>query len=280
MTAHALLSRAALTLAAAAALVAAGTTASHAAAPAGWTAAGSSTVDSLTGGEGIATRADGSLLTRGLGSVPLRLRVQGWNHVGDPDIAGGYVFDAYQGGDSATSKMFEVTTPSGQSYDYTHPLDAGEMLNNSFATVSPDAQWLVAGEWGQMDRLQVFPAPLTNPATPSTGGTLAQAGQITLDTAVDDVQGCDFTGPTSLVCASDDATKDVFEVDLPHALDGTPVTGHVTGLFQLPQQSLCSGTFETEGVDYDTAAKVLRVEIVPPSVCEVATTVYSYRPTS
>jgi hypothetical protein len=284
LTAHVPLRRAAALVAAAAALVAAGTTASHAAAPAaapaGWTLSGSTTVDSLTGGEGIATRADGSLLTRGLGSIPLRLRVQGWNHVGDPDIAGGYVFDDYQGGDDATSKMFEVTTPSGRTYDYTHPLDPGELLNNSFAAVSPDSRWLVAGEWGEMDRLQVFPAPLTNPSTPAAGGTLAQAGQITLDTPVDDVQGCDFTTATSLVCAADDAAKDVFEVDLPHALDGTPVTGHVTDLFQVPQRSVCSGTFETEGVDYDTATGVLRVEIVPPSVCEVATTVYSYRASS
>ena len=118
---------------------------------------GNTTVNSLTGGEGIAGRADGSLLTRGLGSIPLRLRVAGWNHVGDPDIAAGDVFDAYQGGDGATSKMFEVTTASGQTYDYTHQLDAGELLNNSFATVSPDAQWLVAGEWGTMNRSRCSP---------------------------------------------------------------------------------------------------------------------------
>ncbi|MYS20747.1 hypothetical protein GTW78_11055 [Streptomyces sp. SID4948] len=269
-----LLATAALT-----ALGSAGATA-RADAPGGWVANGSSTISSLTGGEGIATRADGSLLTRGLGSIPLRLRLSGWNHVGDPDIAGGYVFDAYQGGDSATSKLFEVTTPAGKAYDYTHPLDSGELLNNSFATVSPDDQWLVAGEWGAMDHLQVFPAPLTNPATPATGGSLAQAGRITLDQGVDDIQGCDFVSATRLVCASDDANKDVLQVDLPHALDGTAVTGRVTTLFQVPRSSICSGTFETEGIDYDPAAGLLRVEIVPPSVCAVTTTVYSYRPTT
>jgi hypothetical protein len=270
----------AVVLLAAAAAVAAGPGSARADSPGGWQNTGSSLVGSLTGGEGLATRADGSLLTRGLGSIPLGLRIKGWNHVGDPDIAAGYTFDAYQGGDGATSKMFEVTTPSGQAYDYTHPLDAGEALNNSFAAVSPDAQWLVAGEWGTMDRLQVFPAPLTNPSTPARGGTLAQAGQISLDRSVQDVQGCDFVSTTRLVCASDDGAKDVLQVDLPHALDGTPVTGHVSTLFQLPQDSICSGTFETEGVDYDTATGVLRVEIVSPGVCEVATTVYSYRATS
>jgi len=280
LSATALGRRTAVLLLAAAAVTAAGPGSARADSPGGWQKSGSSLVNSLTGGEGLATRADGSLLTRGLGSIPLGLRIKGWNHIGDPDIAGGYTFDAYQGGDGATAKMFEVTTPSGQAYDYTHPLDAGEALNNSFAAVSPDAQWLVAGEWGTMNRLQVFPAPLTNPATPAGGGTLAQAGQISLDQPVQDVQGCDFVSATRLVCASDDAAKDVLQVDLPHALDGTPVTGHVSTLFQLPQDSICSGTFETEGIDYDPAARVLRVEIVSPSVCAVTTTVYSYRPTT
>lgn len=85
---------------------------------------------------------------------------------------------------------------------------------------------------------------------------------------------------TRLVCASDDAAKDVLQVDLPHALDGTPVTGTVSTLFQVPRSSICSGSFETEGIDYDPAAKLLRVQIVSPSVCAVTTTVYTYRPTT
>jgi hypothetical protein len=157
-------------------------------------------------------------------------------------------------------------------------------VNNSFAAVSPDGQWLVSGEWGDQDRLQVFPAPLLNPATPKTGGDLPQAPQITLDKPVRDIQGCDFVDDTRLLCASDDGSKELFEedrpllqVDLTHRLDGTPVTGHVTSLFALPQRSACSGTFEAEGVDYDTTTGTLRVEVVPPGVCKVATTVYSYR---
>ncbi len=272
--------RAAALLLASAALTAAAATSAHADSPGGWARSSSTIVDSLTGGEGIATRADGSLLTRGLGSIPLGLRGAGWNHVGDPDIVNGYTYDAYQGGDDATSKMFEVTTPAGQSYDYTHPLDQGEMLNNSFATVSPDAQWLVEGEWGTVSRLQVFPAPLTNASTPPTGGALPQAGQITLSTPVDDVQGCDFVSATRLVCSSDDDAKDVLQVDLPHPLDGTPVTGTVSTLFQVPRISLCSGSYETEGIDYDPSARLLRVEIVSPGICAVATSVYTYRPTT
>ncbi|MCS0599909.1 hypothetical protein NX794_01435 [Streptomyces sp. LP11] len=267
----------------AAALVCVAGTSATASEPDHWTASGTSYTDTLGGGQGLATRADGSVLYRGLLDIPLDLRVKGWNHVGDPDVASGYTFDAYQGADTATAKLYSVTTPAGKRYDYTHPLDAGEKVNNSFASVSPDGQWLVSGEWGDQDRLQVFPAPLLNSATSPTGGTLAQAGQITLDKPVRDIQGCDFVGPARLVCASDDASGTLFpqsrpllQVDLPHALDGRPVTGTVTSLFGLPQQSVCKGNFEAEGVDYDPGTGTLRAEVIPPSVCAVATTVYTY----
>ncbi|MEU6064243.1 hypothetical protein ABZ864_06975 [Streptomyces sp. NPDC047082] len=249
-----------------------------------WAQTGTSYTDTLGGGQGLASRANGSLLYRGLLDIPLDLRIKGWNHVGDPDIARGYVFDAYQGADTATSKMYAVTTPSGQRYEYTHRLNPGEKVNNSFAAVSPDGQWLVSGEWGDQSRLQVFPAPLLNPATPAKGGDLPEAGQITLDKPVRDIQGCDFVTDTRLVCASDDASGTLFpeirpllQVDLPHKLDGQPVTGSVKSLFALDQTSICSGTFEAEGVDYDTQSGTLRAEVIPPGVCAVATTVYAYR---
>ncbi|MGW0531346.1 hypothetical protein [Streptomyces sp. NPDC003032] len=257
------------------------------ASPGGWQESGTSYVNSLTGSQGLASRADGSLLHRGLGSIPLDLRVKGWGHVGDPDIADGHTFDAYQGGDGAKSKMFAVTTPGGQRHLYEHRLDAGEKLNNSFAAVSPDTRWLVSGEWGDQKRLQVFPAPLLNPSTPPTGGALPQAGQITLDKPVRDIQGCDFVSATRLVCASNDASKELFpedrpvlRIDLDRALDGRPVTGRVSSLFASPRRSVCSGSFETEGVDYDAARRTLRVEVVPPTPCLVTTAVYAYRPTT
>jgi hypothetical protein len=34
---------------------------------------------------------------------------------------------------------------------------------------------------------------------------------------------------------------------------GGTVSGHVVDLGSIPQSSICSGTFETEGVDYDAA---------------------------
>ncbi|MEV6996497.1 hypothetical protein AB0N62_02190 [Streptomyces sp. NPDC093982] len=249
-----------------------------------WAESGTAYTDTLGGGQGLAARADGSLLYRGMTDIPLDLRIKGWNHVGDPDIARGHVFDAYQGPDTATSKMFAVTTPAGKRYEYVHQLNPGEKLNNSFATVSPDGQWLVSGEWGDQRRLQVFPAPLLNPATPPTGGDLKEAWQISLDKPVRDIQGCDFVTDTRLVCASNDASGTLFpeirpllQVDLPRKVDGQPMTGVVKSLFALPQRSVCTGTFETEGVDYDVNSGTLRAQMIPPGVCAVATAVYAYK---
>ncbi|MFE2881325.1 hypothetical protein [Streptomyces sp. NPDC059272] len=261
-----------------------GVSTSSAAASTTWAETGTAYTGSLGGGEGVASRADGSLLYRGLASTPLDLRIQGWNHIGDPDIANGYVFDAYQGADTGTSKMFAVTTPSGTRYTYVHTLDSGEKINNSFDAISPDTQWMVSGEWGDQSRLQVFPTPLLNASTPKTGGALPQAGQITLDRTVNDIQGCDFVTDTRLVCVSDDASgtkfpeiRPLLQVDLPHRLDGLPITGTVTSLFALPQRSICTGTFEAEGIDYDVNSGTLRAEVVQPGVCQVSTSVYSYK---
>ncbi|MEV3859010.1 hypothetical protein AB0J38_32430 [Streptomyces sp. NPDC050095] len=241
-----------------------------------WTETGTSYVNSLTGSQGLASRADGSLVRRGLASVPLDLRIAGWTHVGDPDVAGGYTFDAYQGGDDATKKMFAATAPDGKRTTYEHALDQGELLNNSFASVSPDRQWLVSGEWGTMSRLQVFPTPVLNASAPAPGANLPQAGQISLDKPVQNIQGCDFTDTTHLLCSSDDAAKEVLAVALDRPLDGKPVAGHVTTAFAVPQRSICSGTFETEGIDYDAARGTLRVAIVPPAPCLVTTAVIAY----
>lgn len=253
---------------------------------AGWTRTGSYLENSLTAGQGVATvNPPGGPpyeLYRGDASVPASLYAQGWTHIGDPDSASGYIFDAYQG--PATSKMFRVTTPSGAAYSYVHTLVPGELYNNSFAAISPDTQWMVAGEWGTMSHLQVYPAPLLNRQTSPTGGTLNLAGYIQLDHQVSNVQGCDFVTSTELVCASDDSSgtlfanaKPLLQVTLSGPLDGQDVTGHVTDLGSIPQSSICSGTFEAEGLDYDPGTGILRVEVVQPGACVVATTVYEYK---
>lgn len=246
-----------------------------------WQLAGHYSALSLTANEGVATSGS-STLYRGVGTVPLDLRLSGWNHVGDPDAHDGYVLDDYQGPDDATSKLYSVTAPDGVRSDYPHPLAAGELLNNSFATISPDGQWFVSGEWLQMQRLLVFAMPQLNPSAPAAGQPLPLAATIQLDQAVRDVQGCDFASATRLLCAADDPSTDLWptpkqllQVDLPRPLDGRPITGHVTSLGELPMQSVCSGTFEVEGID--VSGSQLLVEVTPPSPCNYAvTTVYRY----
>jgi hypothetical protein len=255
---------------------------------AGWTEVGSYDETTLGAGEGVATVAQpghgSEEIYRGIQSVPGNLNAQGWSHIGDPDSARGYIFDAYQGPSSGNSKMFLVTTPAGKSFEYIHTLVRGELYNNSFATVSPDAQWMVAGEWRTMSHLQIYPAPLLNHKTSPDGGSLRLAGYIKLDHKVNDIQGCDFMTPLKLICASDDDSETLFpnqkpllEVTLPGPLRGTNVKAHVVDLGPIPQDSTCSGTFEAEGVDFDTSTGTLRVEIIQPGSCILMTTVYEYQ---
>src|SRR5262245_57991627 len=90
-----------------------------------WTETASGLQSTLSAGEGVATNG-GSVFYRGTTSIPLSVAVQGWTHIGDPDAADGYVFDAYQSGASSpTSKMYRVTTPGGQAYEYVHSLVGG-----------------------------------------------------------------------------------------------------------------------------------------------------------
>ena len=289
---------AAVALAGAIALVSTGTAnaaapvptiaAAHPAALTGWTQTARTTEFTPSANEGIATvhPPNGSPYEYIVGtlSIPVDLAVANWDHIGDPDSSQGYIFNDFQyTGSNPTSKLFRVTTPGGQHYDYTHTLAPGEEMNNSWVAVSPDSQWMVNGEWDTMTRFLVFPTPILNPATPQTGGNLNLAFQISLDHPVRDVQGCTFAGATTLLCSADDPNTDLFptakqliEVDLPHALDGSAVTGHVTSLGQLPLNSVCSGTFEVEGDDYDPATGDLRVLIVEPGVCAVVTDLYTF----
>jgi hypothetical protein len=255
---------------------------------AGWKQVGSSVENTLGAGEGVATVSQpghgAEELYRGIQSVPSNLSAQGWTHIGDPDSLRGSVIDAYQGPSSGNSKMFLVTTPSGTSLEYVHTLVSGELYNNSFDAISPGGQWMIAGEWGTMRHLQIYPTPLLNHATSSDGGSLRLAGSIKLDHQVNDIQGCDFVTAVRLICASDDDSRSLFpdekpllQVTLPTALRGKSEKGHVVDLGAIPQQSSCSGTFEAEGVDYDVSTGILRVEIIQPGACILKTTVLEYK---
>ncbi|MFK4121748.1 hypothetical protein [Streptomyces longwoodensis] len=250
-----------------------------------WSEVGSDRADPLTESQGLASvevPAGSPNRYTGIGTVPLGLSMRGWNHVGDPDASyDGYYVEPYQR-DSGASKMFRVQAPGGAWSEYVHALSPGEALNNSWVAVSPDGQWMLTGEWGTMTRLLVLPTPGVNAST-SPSANLPQASTVHLDHAVRDVQGCDFSGPTTLLCSSDDPegslfgmTKPLLQIDLSAQPGSSDVSGHVTALRQLPLRSGCSGSFEAEGVDYDRRTGTLRVIVVSPGFC-VLTDSKTYR---
>ncbi|KKD06875.1 hypothetical protein [Streptomyces sp. WM6386] len=251
-----------------------------------WTEVGSDRADPLTESQGLTSvevpAGSGNRYT-GIGTIPVSVSSRGWNHVGDPDASyDGYYIEPYQA-DSGTAKMFRVQAPGGTWSEYVHTLGSGEALNNSWVAVAPAGQWMLAGEYGTMSRLLVFPTPGVNTST-SPSANLPQAATVDLDHAVRDVQGCDFVTATQLLCSSDDPagtlfgiTKPLLRIDLSAAPNGTSnVTGHVTALRQLPLRSGCSGTFEAEGIDYDRRSGTLRVIVVSPGFC-VLTDSKTYR---
>ncbi|MCX5001540.1 hypothetical protein OHB05_02705 [Streptomyces sp. NBC_00638] len=250
-----------------------------------WNEVGSDRADPLTESQGLTTvevPAGSPNRYTGIGTIPTGVSSRGWNHIGDPDASyNGYYIEPYQS-DSGGSKMFRVQAPGGAWSEYVHALSAGEALNNSFVTITPNGSWMVSGEYGTMNRLLVFPTPGVNPAT-SPAANLPQASTINLDHAVRDVQGCDFVTATRLLCSSDDPagtlfgmTKPLLQIDLSGEPGGSDVSGHVTALRQLPLRSSCSGTFEAEGIDYDRRTGTLRVIVVSPGFC-VLTDSKTYR---
>lgn len=244
-----------------------------------WRLTGHETAFAPAADEGVAT-VGRQVVYRGDLDVTPAQQAQGWVHIGDPEAAGGSIVDAYQGPPGATSKMFQVTAPDGTTRQLVHPLATGELLNNSFAAISPDGRWLVSGEWDTQWRLLVFPSP----TAPGTTNPLPLAADIDLDRPAYDVQGCDFVTATRLLCVSDDPGTALWptpfpllQVDLAAPLAGRTVAAHVTDLGGLPTVSRCQGTFEPEGIDYDTTTGVLRVEVDPPLPCSaVTTTVYDF----
>ncbi|MGW0335769.1 hypothetical protein ACWD0J_28550 [Streptomyces sp. NPDC003011] len=251
-----------------------------------WTEAGSDRADPLTESQGLTSvevPVGAANRYTGIGTIPVNLSARGWNHVGDPDASyDGSFIEPYQR-DSGTTKMFRVQSPGGGWSEYVHTLSPGEALNNSWVAVSPGGQWMLAGEYGTMSRLLVFPTPGVNPGT-SPSADLRQAATVRLDHAVRDLQGCDFFSAIRLLCSSDDpagtlfgVTKPLLQIDLSAEPNGTAdVTGHVTALRQLPLRSSCSGTFEAEGIDYDRRTGTLRVIVVSPGFC-VLTDSKTYR---
>jgi hypothetical protein len=239
-----------------------------------WQPVGSDVARPLDEGQGLAVvERPGGVEVRytGIATIPPDVAARGWNHVGDPGAAHGYYVEPYQRDDRG-AKLFRVQAPDGAWAEYTHELAEWEATNNSFAAVSPDGRWLVAGEWGTTDRLLVHPMP--GIAHPDPAANLPLAGRLVLDHQVRDIQGCDFTSDTQLLCSSDDpegalfgVEKPLLQLDLDAPLGNGDVPARVTALGQLPLESGCSGEFEAEGIDFDEHDGTLRVVILSPGAC-------------
>jgi hypothetical protein len=242
-----------------------------------WVTVGSDRARAVDESQGLTVIRRGSSVEyryTGVGTIPAAVAVRGYDHVGDPDSVAGWYVEPYQRSDG-NGKMFRAQSPAGAWTEYPHALAPGEAYNNSWDAITPDGTWMLAGEWGTMNRLLGFAAPGLNPAA-VPGANLPLAFTINLDHSVRDVQGCDFFSATVVLCSSDDPdgslfglTKPLLQIDLARAPDGAGVTGHVTALRQLPLSSACSGTFEAEGIDYQPADGTLRVIVMSPSVCVV-----------
>ena len=223
-------------------------------AAANWVAIGSDHARALDESQGLTViRRGGTVEYRytGVGTIPAGVSARGYDHVGDPDSVAGWYVEPYQRSDQG-AKMFRAQAPDGSWSEFVHALAPGEAYNNSWDAISPDGAWMLAGEWGTMDRLLGFATPGLNPAA-TPGANLPSSFTVHLDHAVRDVQGCDFFSPTVLLCSSDDPegslfgiTKPLLQVDLAHAPNGTDVTGHVTALRQLPLSSSCTGARSEE----------------------------------
>jgi hypothetical protein len=229
------------------------------------------------------------LVFRGSHSVAADLRARGWCHIGDPASWGGAVIDAYQWKDAAaTAKLFRVTRDN-RTFDFEHPLvtdpPTNEIFNNSLAAVSPDGQWLVSGEWGQVDRLLVFPTPTINPDAHDPRQPLSLAGLCQLAHPVRNVQGAVFLDDTTLLCSTNDETtglwparRQLLEVRLSRPLPDLSVPATVRCIGGLPCPTFGVHDPEVEGIDFDKDTGDLRVVIVPkPPIGLLLSGVYRFR---
>jgi hypothetical protein len=234
--------------------------------------------------QGLATvRSPGEgaprLVFRGDDSVAPELRAKGWDHIGDPDSWGGIIFDAYQwADDTAKSKLFRVTNPDTTTLDFEHALvrdgSIEETYNNSFVAVSRDGQWLISGEWSEIDHFLVFPTPTINPAGPMSGEDLKLAGLLFLARPVRNVQGAVFLDETTLLCSTNDVNvvgrpplwpvvRQLLRVTLTDPLPDMSRPATVECVGSLPYWRLGIGDPEVEGIDFDPVTGDLRVVVVP-----------------
>ena len=240
-----------------------------------WQPVGSDVVRPLDEGQGLAVieRPDGTTVRyTGIATIPIDVAARGWNHVGDPGAGHGYYVEPYQRDDRG-AKLFRVQAPDGSWAEYTHELESWEATNNSFAAVSPDGRWLVAGEWGTTR--PAARAPDAGRGVDGSGGEPAvRVGHPVRPAGA---------GPAGLRLRHGDAAAVLVgrSADGPVRRDRNrccswtcpPRWAARTCRRRSPRwgscrwRARCGGEFETEGIDYDERDGTLRVIVLSPGVC-------------
>lgn len=204
-------------------------------------------------------RVRGETVEKLAGSVPSALAPQKFDHLGDIDAQGGVIYgglednsDPYGDRYHRALVAYDAETLAATAYavDPGAP-DAPGDGDAPWIAISPDGTWIVTSEWDPQDSLIVFAR-----AALLAGGEIHEVARIPLDSTLARIQGCDFDGPRTLVCASDDAAsgKLVWSIVLSKALDSradpAELTAQVAPLFPtLIPTNVCGAEAEVEGVD-------------------------------
>lgn len=184
-----------------------------------------------------------------------------YDHIGDPDAYGWYLYIPLQRNDGGQTLAFQIRNMLNGSVsinEWTVP--SGYMTNNSWIAISPDGKWLLNGGWGNMNYFTAF-------ARPTGAGTSTLAFKITLDRTLRNIQGCDFISNLRMVCQDDvegAGNKSVWQIDINNYLTGVNRTARTTRLGDAPGDQTDPACIqgESEGVDYNTTTKVFRATFI------------------
>lgn len=227
-------------------------------------------------------RARGETIEKLAGAIPGALAPQKFDHLGDIDAFDGLIYGGLEDnsepyGDRYHRAMVaydaESLAPTSYAVDPGAPDVAGDG-DNAWVAVSPDGAWVVSSEWDPQDSLIVFGREAV-----LAGGEIAEVARIPLDAPLARIQGCDFDGPRTLLCASDDGAtgKLVWSIVLSSPLAGgtdpADLTGHVAPLFPtLIPKNVCGVEAEVEGID--VSGDELRVMVIGTCLVDTHVDVY------
>ncbi len=217
---------------------------------------------------------------------PKALASQHFDHLGDIDAWNGAIYGGLEDNSEPHGAIYhraliayDATTlaPLGFAVDPGSP-DAPGDGDAPWVAVSPDGAWVATAEWDPQRAVLLFHRDEVV-ADASGNAQIEAAARVPLDSTLARVQGCDFDGPTTLVCSSDDATTGrlVYAIVFSDAVDGhvdlTHLTAHVEPLFPTGKPAnLCGADEEVEGID--VSGDELRVMVI--GTCKLDTHLYLY----